>query len=116
MGVENMGIPLNSSYDDFGIALDETTVQGFFSSNRRRGVNDDDIYRIYIEKPSKFIIRIIDSLTQELISYSEVSVTDAVKTPTPTDISQTGEFTAKLWDQTVYQVNARANGYIEKIL
>ena len=32
--VSNMGIPINSNYDDFGIAFESNKEKGFFSSNR----------------------------------------------------------------------------------
>ena len=41
--VEHLGVPMNSSGDDFGLFLSETN-QGYFSSNRTGGKGDDDIY------------------------------------------------------------------------
>lgn len=42
--VENLGYPINSSYDDFAFAIDSLNQHGFLSSNRRNGGLDDDIY------------------------------------------------------------------------
>lgn len=44
-GLHNLGEPLNSSFDDFGILSDKDFKKGYFSSNRKRGGSDDDIYR-----------------------------------------------------------------------
>ena len=41
---ENLGLPLNSSFDDFSLVLDAHGKKGFFSSNRPGGVGNDDIY------------------------------------------------------------------------
>jgi outer membrane protein OmpA-like peptidoglycan-associated protein/tetratricopeptide (TPR) repeat protein len=41
----NLGAPLNSNKDDFGIITDSERRTGFLSSNRKRGGNDDDIYK-----------------------------------------------------------------------
>ncbi len=41
---QNVGYPLNSSYDDFGIAFDSLGSHGYFTSNRMNGGFDDDIY------------------------------------------------------------------------
>lgn len=41
---ENLGLPLNSSFDDFSLVLDPRGKKGFFSSNRPGGVGNDDIY------------------------------------------------------------------------
>lgn len=43
--VRNLGAPLNSQYDDFGIITDSNRSIGYFSSNRKRGGTDDDIYK-----------------------------------------------------------------------
>ncbi len=43
--VRNAGAPINSSRDDFGIISDAQRQSGYFSSNRKRGGGDDDIYR-----------------------------------------------------------------------
>lgn len=40
----NMGYPLNSSYDDFGIVIDSAGTHGFLSSNRKTGEYNDDIF------------------------------------------------------------------------
>jgi outer membrane protein OmpA-like peptidoglycan-associated protein/tetratricopeptide (TPR) repeat protein len=41
---ENLGRPLNSSFDDFSLVLDSRGKKGFFSSNRPGGEGSDDIY------------------------------------------------------------------------
>lgn len=40
----NMGSPFNSKEDDFGFTMNGTGTQGFFSSNREKGLGKDDIY------------------------------------------------------------------------
>jgi peptidoglycan-associated lipoprotein len=45
--IENMGYPVNSPADDFGIVFEKTVERGYFSSNRgRRSV--DNIYSFYL--------------------------------------------------------------------
>jgi hypothetical protein len=39
--VENMGYPVNSSMDDFALALDSTGMNGYFTSNRPGGKGDE---------------------------------------------------------------------------
>lgn len=43
-GVTNMGYPINTSYDDFGLIMDKKGTSGYFSSNRVGGPGSDDIY------------------------------------------------------------------------
>jgi hypothetical protein len=42
---ENLGYPMNSSYDDFGISFDSSAASGYFTSNRAKGGYDDDLYK-----------------------------------------------------------------------
>ncbi|MGZ4077686.1 MAG: OmpA family protein, partial [Bacteroidia bacterium] len=42
--VKNLGAPLNSSTDDFGIVFSDDNTKGYFSSNRAGGKGSDDIY------------------------------------------------------------------------
>lgn len=53
--VENMGQPINSSKDDFGITFFDQS-NGFFSSNRDGGKGDDDIYRFKNNSPDLKIV------------------------------------------------------------
>ena len=41
---QNVGPPINTRYDDFSLAYKNYKKNGFFSSNRKGGVGDDDIY------------------------------------------------------------------------
>lgn len=41
---QNMGYPLNTNYDDFALSMDSLGNHGYFSSNRRRGGYDDDVF------------------------------------------------------------------------
>lgn len=43
--VLNVGEPLNSSKDDFAFLIDNSTRNGYVSSNRDGGLGNDDIYR-----------------------------------------------------------------------
>lgn len=45
---ENLGYPFNSKRDDFSFFIAEDGKKGFFSSNRKDGKGDDDIYSFFI--------------------------------------------------------------------
>ena len=53
--VENLGQPMNSPKDDFGIFLFNPT-RGFFTSNRKGGKGDDDIYTFVNDDPNLKIV------------------------------------------------------------
>ena len=46
--VENVGVPINSSQDDFSLSFNADKTKGYFSSNRRGGRGDDDIYTVNV--------------------------------------------------------------------
>ncbi len=52
----NLGYPINSNHDDFSLFLENDGKNGFFTSNRKGGKGNDDIYSfkvITIKKPKK---------------------------------------------------------------
>lgn len=54
INLTNLGESLNSKQDDFGLILNKDEETGFFSSNRKGGKGDIDIYQFKIEKPFSF--------------------------------------------------------------
>ncbi|TVZ52875.1 OmpA family protein [Dokdonia sp. Hel_I_53] len=75
--VDNVGEPINSSYDDFTFVLNDDTRVGYFASNRKEGVGSDDIYRfIKEEDPCVITIngKVIDEDSKEMIPDATVSL------------------------------------------
>lgn len=50
--VTNLGLPLNSTTDDFGICFTNDFQKGYFSSNRTAGAGADDIYSFIVATKS----------------------------------------------------------------
>ncbi|MGB0930142.1 MAG: tetratricopeptide repeat protein [Chitinophagales bacterium] len=48
--VENVGSPINSSSDDYGLILTDDFNKGYFASNRKGGKGNYDIYQITINE------------------------------------------------------------------
>lgn len=108
--IQNIGYPANSSFDDFGLIYNPKTSTGFFSSNRRRGAGDDDIYRITIGTP--FFIRVVDGITNKLIPQSSVTVVQRNSEQKPDlDSSNTGQFLVGFTKGLQYDITATAAGY-----
>lgn len=53
--LENLGAPINSNADDFGLFLFNPS-RGFFTSNRKGGKGDDDIYTFVNDDPELRIV------------------------------------------------------------
>lgn len=65
----NLGSPINSAFDDFSFVINQKHSHGFFSSNRKNGKGDDDIYSFIIYQCKEDIKGVIsDSRTGEPIS------------------------------------------------
>lgn len=47
----NIGLPVNSGFDDFTFTIDSESKEGYFSSNRLGGKGNDDIYELKETKP-----------------------------------------------------------------
>ena len=83
--VYNMGEPVNSKNDDFGMFLMEDNKYGYISSNRKAGGMDDDIYQLQIlreikrGKEVKIIVK--DKSSGEVLSNAKLVINgDTVKT------------------------------------
>ncbi|MFN6944619.1 MAG: OmpA family protein [Cytophagaceae bacterium] len=67
--VTNIGLPFNSSRDDFYFVLGKE--KGYLSSNREGGLGNDDIYMFYIESQEALIAIIYkDSIPEDALSVS----------------------------------------------
>ncbi|WP_408024384.1 OmpA family protein [Tenacibaculum sediminilitoris] len=62
---KNLGVPINSSYDDFAFVIDREKNSGFFSSNRKGGKGDDDIYSFMLYKCKEDITGIVSDESNE---------------------------------------------------
>lgn len=71
----NMKSPLNSGGDDFAMVLDESTENGYFSSNREGGKGKDDIYRFYMTPLIFNISGIVkDKVTNKPVANSALTI------------------------------------------
>ncbi|UHG89359.1 carboxypeptidase regulatory-like domain-containing protein [Spirosoma oryzicola] len=72
-GVQNVGAPVNSEKDDFGFITDKYRTTGYFSSNRKKGVSDDDIYA-FRRACKQLNILVFDSKTGSPIESADVRI------------------------------------------
>ncbi|GAA0876433.1 hypothetical protein GCM10009118_28430 [Wandonia haliotis] len=56
--IHNLGLPVNSQYDDFAFSMSDDFKTGFLSSNREGGKGGDDIYAVQLIRPFVFSITI----------------------------------------------------------
>ena len=68
---ENLGVPINSTKDDFGFITDGNRSRGYFSSNRRKGYADDNIYA-FTKGCNALNILVYDSQTNLPLANTEL--------------------------------------------
>ncbi|MFN3839271.1 MAG: OmpA family protein [Cyclobacteriaceae bacterium] len=121
--VENLGEPVNSTGDDFGIFLFRPD-RGFFTSNREGGKGDDDIYTFVNEDPDLRVINYyLAGVTYtpdkegklQILPNTKVSLLDAKG-----DLMQDyvtgndGKFLFRVYDNEDYNLVGETEGYLVK--
>jgi len=115
--LHNLGAPLNSSKDDFGIITDGLRRFGYFSSNRKRGGADDDISRFQREGSlyacRQLMLQLYDAETKAPLARARVAM------ETKGDSSQTrialtdslGQIRLCLDPEAEFKFSASLDGY-----
>ena len=74
----NLGAPINSNKDDFGLITDAERTMGYFSSNRKEGGKDDDIYRFTRQGPlyacRDLTVAVYDEATGEPLAQATIQL------------------------------------------
>ncbi|MBC8156205.1 MAG: OmpA family protein [Bacteroidetes bacterium] len=74
----NLGEPINSGKDDFGLITDGERKMGYFSSNRKNGGTDDDLYRFLRDGPlypcRELIVSVLDALTKQPLGNTVIDL------------------------------------------
>ena len=115
----NVGEPANSAKDDFAFIIDDDTNIGYFSSNRRGGTGDDDIYRFRMtedlrDKCEQVVTGTVTNVDTGLpLAGATITVSDSnnnvVETATSTE---SGKFGFVLDCNTEYFIKAEKDEFI----
>jgi outer membrane protein OmpA-like peptidoglycan-associated protein len=117
----NVGLPLNSGYDDFAYYIDSDSKEGYFSSDRLGGKGKDDIYSLketkdlLIEDCKQYIAGIITDVDSHLALENAIVILknsanhDLEKTYTLAD----GKFSFTIECESNYSVFATKENYTE---
>lgn len=110
--IENMGVPINSHADDFGITFQGDNNAGFFSSSRQ-GRGGDDIYYFFepaLEFFMEGIVRNEDTGTP--IPAAKVIITGSNGTQYEQKTNRKGEFKFDLKPETDYTLASFKEGFL----
>lgn len=78
----NLGLPINSAYEDVSFCISADGRKGYFSSNRPEGVGGMDMYEVQMPqvlqpKPVTFVVgSVYDSISREPVTYAQVEFSD----------------------------------------
>ena len=120
--IENLGQPVNSSADDFGIFLFKPD-RGFFTSNRDGGKGDDDIYTFINEDPDlKVINYYLQGITysnkdgkREILPNTKVTMLDGKGDLMQDYITgNDGKFLFRVYENEDYELVGETAGYLVK--
>lgn len=116
---DNLGLPVNSGYDDFSLWMDDTSKTGYFSSNRPTGKGSDDIYSfteikpLIIEDCKQFIAgTLMDQTTGKVIPQGNITLFSSdgkVLASMTTKADASFRFTVEC--DTSYKIEGEKEGY-----
>ena len=116
----NLEDPVNSKKDDFAYIIDDTKLKGFFSSNRKGGKGDDDIYTftadpgIYFECNQEITGIARDKDTQELLPGAKIVLLDIEGKELETKFAneEDASFSFELPCDTAFKIVTTNQGYL----
>lgn len=114
---ENIGIPVNSSKDDFAFTMYKDNQTGYFSSNRNTGKGDDDIYSFVMLEPiqQQLVLQgvVIDVKTREILPNSTVRLKDGEgKVVANTTADEKGKYSFPVNREKSYELVGEKEGYM----
>ncbi|PWJ42200.1 OmpA family protein [Sediminitomix flava] len=114
--ITNIGAPINSSRDDFGIILNEAGNEGYFSSNRLTEDGNDNIYHFTFEKPDfqELLLTVRDSVTSKVISDAKVHLEGEFIKESEISTDSLGQSRLQLALGYNYSIDISKESYIDK--
>ncbi|WP_224999643.1 carboxypeptidase regulatory-like domain-containing protein [Cesiribacter sp. SM1] len=113
--VRNMGAPLNSSEDDFGLVWLPDGSGGYFASNRKGSRGGDDLYRldyhvIHLEGT------VLDSTNQKPLAGARVELLNPDGSTRQVVTNSAGAYNFTLYPGESYKLNIEAKSYRSRTL
>ncbi|HON52070.1 MAG TPA: OmpA family protein [Bacteroidales bacterium] len=113
--IYNMQYPINSSQDDFGIIFQGNKEIGLFTSNRKGGRGEDDIYSF--ELPELQIAvkgKIIDASNKKPIADADITLIGSDGSLVTAQSKKDGTYSFKLQQYTDYIIIGSYQGFLKK--
>ncbi len=111
----NMGAPLNSTSDDFGLIVSHNKKTGYFSSNRPGGNGSDDLYHVKFETRTEYPLSgvVTEKATGQPIPDAIVEVIDNTTQKKMVVITdEKGKYLVTVSIKSNYTINCKNSLYI----
>lgn len=109
---KNLGYPINSSYDDFGLIYNSKSQSGYFTSNRKGTLGgSDDIYH-FKSQGNYLTLLVIDAKSNVVLPKGTLTYTQAGR-PITINTDENGKAKIKLLPETEYKFISTYDNYIE---
>ena len=113
INVINLGVPVNSSKDDFSFFMNDDGLSGFFASNRNGGVGSDDIYA-YDRIPQLKVEGTVTNVNGNPIENATVELFDADGNKIAyLETDNDGHYEINIDRDTDYKLNTKKDGFID---
>lgn len=112
--IENMGSPVNSSQDDFGITFERNIEKGYFSSNRNDVRGYDHIYSFEYSSVKIKIEGFVVDQDDEFVSEASVSVIGSDGSQRNLVTNQMGEYQFEAERDVHYVLMTSADGFLNQ--
>lgn len=110
--VENMGYPLNSQADDFGMTFEPGHTRGYFSSNRGDARGWDHIYSFLLPEVHYTMEGWVYDKEGDPLPDAEITIVGDDGTYIKTGVKKDGSFTQELKMDNRYVMLASCRGYL----
>jgi outer membrane protein OmpA-like peptidoglycan-associated protein/tetratricopeptide (TPR) repeat protein len=117
----NLGVPMNSTGDDFGIVFRSPTM-GYFSSNRDGGMGDDDIYLFEDKNPGYKIVNYYlagvtvtkGAVGEQILANTKIQFLEGDKVIGETTTKDDGAFKFRVQEGKNYTIVAAKPDYLTR--
>jgi outer membrane protein OmpA-like peptidoglycan-associated protein/tetratricopeptide (TPR) repeat protein len=108
--VQNLGVPVNSRWDDMAYIVNAKNNAGYFTSNRDGGQGDDDIYR-FTRNGVTICGTVVDAQTKAGLSGAEVKLTEGDNLVAKKLAGDKGDFCFTALPNKKYKISAVGKEY-----
>ena len=111
--IENLGYPINSPHEDFGIVFMDNKDEGFITSERKGGIGKADIYYFVVPKIQIMLEGIVwDKYSNSPIGNAQVSLMDSNNVLiSVSETNDNGKYLFELKPEKEYTIYVKSDKY-----